>query len=96
MTLEKRSLHPDLGRYALLPIFCCNVNKWVAIETLAPFNNIKQPSLQVCLMSQSWDNMASMYDQYMLTKHRDIVHVQTVSYLCISIMRMRRWKQHEL
>ena len=40
---------------------------------------------QVCLMSQSWDNVASvtLYDQYMLTKQRDIVHVQTVSCLCI-------------
>ena len=33
-------------------------------------------------MSQSWDNVARMHDQYMLTKHRDIVHAQTVSYLC--------------
>ena len=30
-------------------------------------------------MSQSWDNVASMHDQYMLTKHGDIVHSQTVS-----------------
>ena len=32
----------------------------------------------VCLMSQSWDTVASMHDQYM---HGDIVHVQTVSCL---------------
>ena len=39
-------------------------------------------SVQVCLMSQSWDNLASMHDHlYMLTKHRDIVHAQTVSCL---------------
>ena len=38
--------------------------------------------LQVCLMSQSWDNLASMHDHlYMPTKHRDIVHAQTVSCL---------------
>ena len=30
-------------------------------------------------MSQSWDNLASMHDHlYMLIKHRDIVHAQTV------------------
>ena len=40
-------------------------------------------TLQVCLMSQSYDNVVSMYDQYMLTKHarRDVVHAQTVSCL---------------
>ena len=33
-------------------------------------------------MSQSWDNLASMHDHlYMPTKHRDIVHAQTVSCL---------------
>ena len=28
-----------------------------------------------------WDNVVSMHDQYMLTKHSDVAHVQTVSCL---------------
>ena len=36
---------------------------------------------QVCLMSQSWDNVASMHDQHMLTKHGDIVHAGWYAYI---------------
>ena len=42
------------------------------------YPTIPYNTLQVCLMSQSWDNdlvVRSVHDQYMLTKHRDIVHV---------------------
>ena len=33
-------------------------------------------------MSQSWDNVASMHDQYMLTKYGDIVQYPAVPYAC--------------
>ena len=32
-------------------------------------------------MSQAWDNVVSMHDQYMLTNYRDVAHLQTVSCL---------------
>ena len=46
--------------------------------------------IQVCLMSQSWDNVASMHG-HLLSVH--VVHAQTVSRLPISTVRMRRLKR---
>ena len=54
--------------------------------------------LLVCLMSQSWDNVANMHDHLLIVQniYRDIVHAQTVSCLgklVISTVCMRRWKR---
>ena len=60
-------------------------------------NNI----LQVCLMSRSWNNVASTHNHPLTVhahKHRDVVYAQSpaCARLPISTVRMRRWKQNEL
>ena len=53
------------------------------IHECAP-RNIVIIYLQVCLISQSWDNVVSMHDHLLtvrLTKHRNVVHAQTGSCL---------------
>ena len=67
-----------------LPVPVCWVVHWEELESgdqtlckeklISPitFEEYHQPQ-QVCLMSQSWDNVASMHDQYM---NGDVVHAQ--------------------
>ena len=47
-------------------------------------NLTQSTQIILCLISQSWDNVASMHDHLLRVhaEHRDVVHAQTVLVLC--------------
>ena len=89
-----------------LSLVCALFDPAIPSIFILQFYSIVFILVQVCLISQSWDNVASMHDHQLIVhaahRHTNVVHAQTidlytmyaqtVSCLSISTVRTRRLK----